>query len=456
MTSITLESLPPRLRRFLPGIAELAVPTPSIVAPAMKVAALAVDAAARHLKRDRHGSVTQLDLARPQPDALPPELPVLAPAPARIALPMALNEAATDFAAAADPEALPGVVVAAELPCVAWDPADVAEVTTAVAEAPAGVDQAPADVVKLASDVVSEPRSEIAAEPSDGALPEPVARSPHAPLCELGPWYRAPQSPEQALLAIREEALRTARVELGALTRTNSDLETELADEARRHQDTRAELELAMARVGELEGIEAELASLSALRRDAGSYFAELVRTESELQLARAALDDKTHELAEKTSALVEAERRCGRVQTPLEALELAGRIYGDRLTILPAALKSAKRTAFDDGVLVFESVALIVMMVRSASDPHQLFGLCNGRQARSRAKESKFTERTFKRSRTFLDLDGERVLMTAHITLGHGQRPGDTLQIYFTKSDDGHVVIGHCGDHLPTFGKNT
>lgn len=420
MTSTTLESFPLRLRSVLPSIADFFGRRPSIVPPAMKVVALAVDAAARRIDRDRRGSVMQLDLARPQADLQPTVLSAAEPAAGLLALPMVLNEAATEYVEVAEPEA--------------------------VIEG----------VRDFTIEAATQPTLVIVPDATDDADAEPAGRFPHAPLCELGPWYLAPPSPERTLLAIREAELCDAKQQVLAWTRTARALEDQLATERHAHRGTREEFELAMERVGELENVEAETASVQAIRREAASYFEELERMQGELDAALAALNATKAELAERTVAVAEAERRCCRPQTALQALESAQRLFPESLTFTERASKRAGETRFRKGGVVFDVLVILALAAASSCDPRDLLRPCKGNGARSRSKDSAPTLEAFGAERTLITEDGDRIVCSAHITLGHGMKVGKTLQIYYRRLADGRFEITHCGDHLRTTSRNT
>ena len=386
----------------------------------MKVVGLAVDAAARRIDRDRRGLVTQRDLAQPQTDLQPTVLPAAEPVAGLLALPMIQNEAATEF------------VQVAEL--------------VAVIEG----------VRDFTIEAVTQPTRASVPDAPDDADAEPPCRFPHGPLCELGPWYQSPPSPEQTLLAIREAELSDAKQQSVAWTREARELEAKLRTERSAYEYTRGALEAEKRRSERLERAEAELARLRESQQDQEDYFRAWIDAGTELEQTQAALAETRRELDAVKRDRALAERKCSRPQSPLDALSLAEMLYPNRLVFSPRSRKSAADSAFRDGVRVFEVLTVIAMTSKNPSELRARMQSTFGCSARWRSSDSKPTATTFAASRRHTNVRGEATTLSEHITLGHGEKPGATLQIYILRLGDGRIEIAHCGDHLETVAVDT
>ena len=142
---------------------------------------------------------------------------------------------------------------------------------------------------------------------------------------------------------------------------------------------------------------------------------------------------------------------------TPLEALELAGRAFGDRLIFMDQARRSAD--AFTKGSArevwaVLRSMAVVLHPL--------IFGKANGNIIHAFEAQSGF-ELTFREMKNIKNGDIYRKLRTvtyegqpkeanAHVK-GKGTRKGESLRVhFFADYARNKIVIAHCGEHLQTY----
>lgn len=139
---------------------------------------------------------------------------------------------------------------------------------------------------------------------------------------------------------------------------------------------------------------------------------------------------------------------------TPLESLELARKLYSKQLVFLPQALKSAEE--FKDGSAaetwsVLRSMATVLLPLYATSgniDISKRFKEQAGFELALRDTGKTNTDPELQRLRTF-EYKGDIRKATAHVK-GRGSKSGKHLRVYyFFDSDEGKLVIAHCGKHL-------
>ena len=142
---------------------------------------------------------------------------------------------------------------------------------------------------------------------------------------------------------------------------------------------------------------------------------------------------------------------------TAHEALVAAETLYQSGFIVLDSAKRSAIASPFRDPNLVFEVLSILAMS-RGEKDYiiSKVIGSRLGNRGRWRPKDSKKTEKTFKKERTFPNSNGKETLYKTHITLGHGEHEATCMQVYYRKFGNGLIEVAYAGKHLSTFGKNT
>lgn len=175
------------------------------------------------------------------------------------------------------------------------------------------------------------------------------------------------------------------------------------------------------------------------------------------LELEAEALRQQNSSLAGR-SALLE---RLRLPQSPAEALDLAQEAFSDRLLFLPPARKSAE--AFTHGSTsevweVLRSMAVVLYpLIFGQEGGHvaKRFQDQTGFELTLRDMKANKRNQAFARLRT-VDYNGSVHDMTAHVK-GRSNKPGETLRVhFFADYDSNKLVIGHCGEHLPTAKTNS
>jgi hypothetical protein len=136
-----------------------------------------------------------------------------------------------------------------------------------------------------------------------------------------------------------------------------------------------------------------------------------------------------------------------------LDALNLVGALYPDRIVILDSAIASAKesdRAMFEFGTYAYELLSRLAgdywqTLNDGGSDQQakEVFG-----QNIYTAKEGRLSA-TGKNLRTF-SYRGKGIFMEKHLRSGTKDSAATTLRIHFEWiADEGKILIGHCGKHL-------
>lgn len=142
--------------------------------------------------------------------------------------------------------------------------------------------------------------------------------------------------------------------------------------------------------------------------------------------------------------------------QTPAEALRLAADAFPDRLLFLPPAVKSAEEFSHGSTAEVWDVLRAMAAVLHPL-----IFGQEGGHVAKRFQDKAGFEltlrdmkankrNQAFARLRT-VEYNQKVHDMTAHVK-GRSNKPGETLRVhFFADYDQGKLVIGHCGEHLPT-----
>ncbi|MCI8366463.1 MAG: hypothetical protein HFJ66_02525 [Eggerthellaceae bacterium] len=147
--------------------------------------------------------------------------------------------------------------------------------------------------------------------------------------------------------------------------------------------------------------------------------------------------------------------------QTPAEAVDLAARAFADRLLILPAARKSAEDFTSGSTAEVWDALRSMAVVLypliinQEGGHVAKRFQDQTGFELTLRDMKHNKRNQTFARLRT-VEYKGKTHDMTAHVK-GHSSKPGETLRVhFFADYEEGKLVIGHCGEHLPTAKTNS
>lgn len=175
------------------------------------------------------------------------------------------------------------------------------------------------------------------------------------------------------------------------------------------------------------------------------------------LELEAEALRQQNSSLAGR-SALLE---RLHLPQAPAEALDLAQEAFPDRLLFLPPARKSAEAFIHGSTAEVWEVLRSMAVVLHPL-----IFGQEGGHVAKRFQDQTGFEltlrdmkankrNQAFARLRT-VEYNGAVHDMTAHVK-GRSNKPGETLRVhFFADYGQNRLVIGHCGEHLPTAKTNS
>ena len=147
--------------------------------------------------------------------------------------------------------------------------------------------------------------------------------------------------------------------------------------------------------------------------------------------------------------------------QTPAEAVDLAARAFADRLLVLPAARKSAEDFTSGSTAEVWDALRSMAVVLypliinQEGGHVAKRFQDQTGFELTLRDMKLNKRNQTFARLRT-VEYKGKTHDMTAHVK-GHSNKPGETLRVhFFADYEEGKLVIGHCGEHLPTAKTNS
>lgn len=139
---------------------------------------------------------------------------------------------------------------------------------------------------------------------------------------------------------------------------------------------------------------------------------------------------------------------------TPEMLLNVYSILYKDRFVVLPSAYRSAEKSAtfkYTDRLAShFNTLMTSYLDAITSGQPDTQARVVFGRGVYS-AKESETVQQapTLRVHREF-EINGEKVLMLQHLSIGVADSLVETIRVYF-KIINGIVYIGHCGGHLPT-----
>lgn len=139
---------------------------------------------------------------------------------------------------------------------------------------------------------------------------------------------------------------------------------------------------------------------------------------------------------------------------TPEVCLNLVSKLYPSRVIILDSAFQSARDSrTFKNGPKLLNNLSKLVKeyldKVQEGGDSHakHVFGKAFS------ANESDTVEKNPKlRNLRKFKYNGNDVFMFKHIRIGTSRNPDETIRIHFHIDQDKNIiVIGYCGEHLPT-----
>ncbi len=282
-------------------------------------------------------------------------------------------------------------------------------------------------------------------EESPGEV-EPTADEPPAPSPEAG--VSAEEVPADAELspdASEPDAAEPAAGEEAA------PIAGFLTDGAPRSEDPRLE-EAWLENLRLQEELEAARAGFDKAVSEANFKLASTLHRTRTLEMEAEALRKENGSLRTRAS-LVDNLRL---PQTPAEALRLAADAFPDRLLFLPPAVKSAEEFSHGSTAEVWDVLRAMAAVLHPL-----IFGQEGGHVAKRFQDKAGFEltlrdmkankrNQAFARLRT-VEYNQKVHDMTAHVK-GRSNKPGETLRVhFFADYDQGKLVIGHCGEHLPT-----
>ena len=294
------------------------------------------------------------------------------------------------------------------------------------------------EVLTALLDYTPEEESPGEAEPKGD---EPPAPSPEAGVsAEEGPAAAEPSpdapEPDAAEPAAGEEAAPIA----GFLT-----------DGAPRSEDPRLE-EAWLENMRLQEELEAARAGFDKAVSEANFKLASTLHRTRTLEMEAEALRKENGSLRTRAS-LVDNLRL---PQTPAEALRLAADAFPDRLLFLPPAVKSAEEFSHGSTAEVWDVLRAMAAVLHPL-----IFGQEGGHVAKRFQDKAGFEltlrdMKANKRNQAFARLRTVEYNQKVHDTTAHvkgrSNKPGETLRVhFFADYDQGKLVIGHCGEHLPT-----
>ena len=139
----------------------------------------------------------------------------------------------------------------------------------------------------------------------------------------------------------------------------------------------------------------------------------------------------------------------------------MAQEAFPDRLLFLPPARKSAEAFIHGSTAEVWEVLRSMAVVLHPL-----IFGQEGGHVAKRFQDQTGFEltlrdmkankrNQAFARLRT-VEYNGAVHDMTAHVK-GRSNKPGETLRVhFFADYGQNRLVIGHCGEHLPTAKTNS
>lgn len=119
---------------------------------------------------------------------------------------------------------------------------------------------------------------------------------------------------------------------------------------------------------------------------------------------------------------------------------------------VLESAFLSAKTSNYQHGTKLLQALMLLGGEYAEALTSGQADATareCLGNWYRAQESETVQISQTLRKHREFV-YKGQTVMFKKHLTLGAKRDPRTTIQVYFLWEKQ-HLVIGYCGEHLPT-----
>ncbi len=137
-----------------------------------------------------------------------------------------------------------------------------------------------------------------------------------------------------------------------------------------------------------------------------------------------------------------------------LGVMKLIASFYGARVVFAPEAGRSAVAATFQDAhvawrVLRAMATTLLDLYVGGEKDIEREFRNRTGFEVALTESSETWKDRRLRRRRV-LDIGGKQLDISAHVKFG--VRPPRLLRVHYA-FDSGAIIVGHCGDHLPTAG---
>lgn len=213
-------------------------------------------------------------------------------------------------------------------------------------------------------------------------------------------------------------------------------------------EEERSRLRTEVERLGaENTELRADNTELRALLAQAGQELREAVGRAEEAERARRRAE------AERDRAVREREAAWN-LDTVLDALQAARRLFGDRLVVFNGVDKEAEASLYHRPEDAFRVLAILALARDDGEVQAGLRRHFSERQARWRGADSPSTERAF--PRRFLGPDGRVSTSTRHITLGGTERPDRHMQVYYDWLPGDRIGLLHMGHHLKTVAVDT
>ena len=145
-------------------------------------------------------------------------------------------------------------------------------------------------------------------------------------------------------------------------------------------------------------------------------------------------------------------EYACSDDWPPSQCLEAIAIVYPEQSVILKSALRSARKLPhFGNGMRLLDMLRRLVTDYRAGyleAGDTKARKVFTSKEYSARESEMLNNNKELLRTRTF-DYDGRQVVMLQHLKVGIEADTSKTIRVHFAV-EDGKIVIGHCGEHLP------
>ena len=134
--------------------------------------------------------------------------------------------------------------------------------------------------------------------------------------------------------------------------------------------------------------------------------------------------------------------------------ISLVEELYRDRIVFTPAAHRSARCAQCQDPRVAWRLLRSMATVLHDlhygdAGDIERLFRDQTGFEVALHESGVTKKSRHLRRQRLF-EFEGETYDMSAHVK--YGTRPPKLIRVHYAFDDlHGLIIVGHCGDHLPT-----